>query len=153
MPSNQVLNQIWHLLLVVPLTNRRLKWTCEAKQMRRGGAGPCGCCGRQSQCRMQHVALGRCRGSEHAAVGLVRYCSLSPADLKRIRRRVCLVMETAPSAMWSLYGFSFSWLLTRKQTTASGAEKRLSSTARMPPTSMVSMLPPNLFSKCFWNFN
>lgn len=48
---------------------------------------------------VQDAALGRCCGSEQAAVGLVRYRSLGTADLKRIRRRVCLVMETAFSAM------------------------------------------------------
>lgn len=99
---------------------------------------------------MQQAALGRSRGSEQAAASLVRYCSLGPADFDRIRKRVCLVMETAPSAMQSLYGFSFSWLLHRKPETASVAEKGLGSTTRMShPACFV--FPPNLFSKHFWN--
>lgn len=156
MPSNQVLNQIWHLLLVVPFTNWPLKWTCGVKQMPRRWdwmlRDPCGCWGRQSLCRMQQAALGRSCGSEKAAASLVRYCSLGPADFERIRRRVCLVMETAPSAMQSLYGFSFIWLLPRKPATASVAEKGLGSTTRMSHPAC-SVFPPNLFSKCFWNFN
>lgn len=62
----------------------------------------------------------------------------------------CLVMEIFPLATWSLYSFTFSWLLTRKQTTASLAEKGLGSIARMPPPQWSpSMLPPNLFRKVF----
>lgn len=156
MPSNQVLNQIWHLLLVVPFTNWPLKWTCGVKQMPRRWdwmlRDPCGCWRRQSLCRTQQAALGRSCGSEKAAASLVRYCSLGPADFERIRRRVCLVMETAPSAMQSLYGFSFIWLLPRKPATASVAEKGLGSTTRMSHPAC-SVFRPNLFSKCFWNFN
>lgn len=50
-------------------------------------------------CLLQEAALGRSCGSEQAAVSLVRYHGLGPADFKRIRRRVCLAMETAPSTM------------------------------------------------------
>lgn len=95
---------------------------------------------------MQHPALGRSCGSEQAALALVRYCSLGPAGFKRVRRRVWLVTETAPLAMGSLNGFSFSWLLTRKQTTASVAENGLGSTARTHPSPPSPAMLPLIFS-------
>lgn len=103
---NQVLNQIWRLLLVVPLTNQPLKWSCGARQMPKRLGWSQGLLRKAEPIGVQRPALGGSRGSELAAVSLVRYCSLGPADFNRIKRRVCLVMETTSSAPWSLYGFS-----------------------------------------------
>lgn len=119
-------------------------------KLQRGWAGPGDCHGRQSWCRGQHAALSRSCGSVQAVECLASYCSLGAAERKRTGRMACLVMEIFPLATWSLYSFTFSWLLTRKQTTASLAEKGLGSIARMPPPQCSpSMLPPNLFRKVF----
>lgn len=152
MPLNQVLNQIWHLLLVVPLTNHPLKWTRGARQgLKRSGWCP-GLRRRAEPAQLRQAALGTCRGSELAAASLLRYWSVGLADSNRIKRRVCLVMETT-SAMWSLYGFSLSWPLTKKQTTASVAEKGVSSAARMLPQVCSQCCPLILSANLFGNFN
>lgn len=107
MPSNQVLNQIWHLLLVVPLTNHPLKWMHGARQALKRLGWCHGLLRRAEPAQLCQAALGRCCGSELTAAGLVRYWSLGLADSNRIKRRVCLVMETT-SAMWSLCGFQLA---------------------------------------------
>lgn len=152
MPSNQVLNQIWHLLLVVPLTNHLLKWTHEAREALKRSGWCLGLLRRAEPAQLHQAAPGRCCGSGLTAAGLVRYWSLGLADSNRTKKRVCLVMETT-SAMWSLYGFSLSWPLTKKQTTASAAEKEVSSVARTLPE-VCSQCCPLIFSaNVFGNFN
>lgn len=101
---------------------------------------------------MQQAALGRSCGSEQAAASLVRYCSLDPADFARIRRRVCLVMETAPSvkqiSLWLFFQLA-SPLEARN--CICGREGIWLNNQNVPPSS--SVFPPNLFSESFWNFS